>query len=64
MGPNRLLYLAGEHLCFDFIGTINGAYITGIKAAERIIGDYVQYVFIIALVMCWMSGIQGIACFR
>jgi hypothetical protein len=24
------LYFAGEHLCFDFIGTVHAAYITGI----------------------------------
>lgn len=32
------IYFAGEHCCFDFIGTVNGAYISGVKTAEVIIG--------------------------
>ena len=36
------LYFAGEHLCFDFIGTVHGAYITGIQAGERIIASYIH----------------------
>jgi monoamine oxidase len=35
------VYFAGEHCCFDFIGTVNGAYTTGVQAAERLIGNYV-----------------------
>ena len=44
------IYFAGEHTCFDFIGTVNGAYISGITASERIIGFYAQY-FILYLLL-------------
>ena len=38
---NDLIYLCGEHTCYDFVGTVNGAYISGIEAAERIISSYI-----------------------
>lgn len=36
------LFLAGEHTMFEFLGTVNSAYISGIKAAERLIGIETQ----------------------
>jgi hypothetical protein len=48
---NDLIYFCGEHLCFDFIGTVNAAYISGIEAAERIIGGYVSDFVLLLLVL-------------
>ncbi|CDW71593.1 amine oxidase [Stylonychia lemnae] len=36
-GVNNKVWFAGEHTCFDFLGTVNGAYISGLKAAQNII---------------------------
>ncbi len=36
------LFLAGEHTMFEFMGTVNAAYISGIKAAEKMIGIETQ----------------------
>jgi hypothetical protein len=30
MPINDKIYFAGEHLCFEFIGTVHGAYIAGV----------------------------------
>ena len=32
----KTLFLCGEHTTFDYAGTLHGAYITGIWAAEAI----------------------------
>ena len=42
---NDLIYLCGEHLCFDFIGTVHGAYISGIEAASSFISQNVDNLF-------------------
>jgi predicted NAD/FAD-dependent oxidoreductase len=55
---NDLIYLCGEHLCFDFIGTVHGAYISGIEAAERIIGGYVSDFALLILVMTLVSHLK------
>ena len=55
---NDLIYLCGEHLCFDFIGTVNGAYISGIEAAERIIGGYVSDFVLLILVLTLLSHLK------
>ena len=55
---NDLIYLCGEHLCFDFIGTVHGAYISGIEAAERIIGGYVNDFVLLILVMTLISHLK------
>ncbi len=53
---NDLIYMCGEHLCFDFIGTIHGAYITGVQAAERIIGGFVSdFVFLMLMMAIIIS---------
>ena len=52
---NDLIYMCGEHLCFDFIGTVNGAYISGVQAAERIIGGYVSDLMLLILIMTLIS---------
>jgi predicted NAD/FAD-dependent oxidoreductase len=55
---NDLIYLCGEHLCFDFIGTVHGAYISGIEAAERIIGGYVNDFVLLILIMTLISHLK------
>lgn len=35
------VYLTGEHTNFEFMGTVNAGYISGVKAAERVLADYV-----------------------
>jgi len=34
------LYFSGEATSVDYFGTVNGAYITGLKQAEEIIKDF------------------------
>jgi monoamine oxidase len=36
-GIDERLFLAGEHTIFDYAGTTHGAYMTGLRAAEKII---------------------------
>lgn len=46
------LWFAGEHTHFEFIGTVNSAYLSGQKAAEKLIGNYVQnFLFYVVFVM-------------
>ena len=35
----KTLFLCGEHTTFDFAGTLHGAYMTGIWAAEAIVEE-------------------------
>jgi monoamine oxidase len=38
-GVDDVLFLCGEHTIFDYAGTIQGAYMTGLRAAERVIEE-------------------------
>jgi monoamine oxidase len=52
------LYFAGEHTHFEFLGTIHAAYMSGIKAAERLIGDMVQNLFLLAFLITVVSRLH------
>lgn len=51
------VFLTGEHTNFEFMGTVNAAYISGIKAAEKIIGIQTQNLASFLLCLIFVSTI-------
>jgi hypothetical protein len=47
-------HFAGEHTSMEFLACAHNAYISGVKAAERVVGTYVkvltEYVFLLLII--------------
>lgn len=54
---DRQLYFCGEHTNFEFMGTVNAGYISGIKAAERLIGQETVLLFDFLVCVLLVSSI-------
>ncbi|CDW74745.1 amine oxidase [Stylonychia lemnae] len=51
---DKKVYFAGEHTNFDFIGTVHGAYISGLDAARAISQGWIFKAFASGIISCLM----------
>lgn len=48
---NNRVHFAGEHTHYEFLGCTHTALISGVKAAEKIIGDYIKNFTLMAFLL-------------